>query len=75
MGIGKFFGWLLIILGISVMAVPFISGFTGYFSSVIGVSSFIDLSSEISIVQLLIGAVLTAIGLVIVKPKKRSFLE
>ncbi|MBI5872084.1 hypothetical protein HZB88_03275 [archaeon] len=74
MGMGKFFGWLLIISGISVMAVPFISGFTGYFSGILGVSSFITLSSEISIMQLVIGAILTAIGLLIVKPKKESFV-
>lgn len=75
MGMGKFFGWLLIISGISVMAVPFISGFTGYFSATLGIPTFIKLSTEISIAQLSIGAVLTLIGLLMVKPKKESFLE
>ncbi len=75
MGVGKFFGWLLIISGLSVMSVPFISGFTGYFSSVLSIQPLLTLNSEISIVQLSIGAGLTLIGLLIAKPKKKSFLE
>lgn len=75
MGVVKVFGWLLIVSGIMLIMLPFISGLTGFFFTGLAINPpQIRLETQF-LTFTVAGAVLAIIGLMIVKPKKETILS
>lgn len=75
MGAIKAFGWLLIVSGIILIMLPFISGFTGFFFTGLATNPQ-QMKFETSVLTFTAtGVVLAIIGLMIVKPKKETILS
>ena len=70
----KVFGWLLIALGLMVLSLPLISGFTGFFHTAY-FSAVPDIEFSIDIQMIMAGAALMVVGLILVNPKKKTFLS
>ncbi len=70
----KVFGWLLIALGLVVLSLPLISGFTGFFHTAY-FSAVPDLEFNMNIQMIIAGAALMIVGLILANPKKKTFLS
>jgi formate hydrogenlyase subunit 3/multisubunit Na+/H+ antiporter MnhD subunit len=73
MRIVKTFGWVLIAVGLMVLGLPLISGFTGFFTAYFSAVPEVEFNLDMQMV--IVGAVLMFVGLIMVKPKKKTFLS
>lgn len=70
----KILGWILIIVGITILSLPLISGFTGFFSA----SYYSDLPKfefGLNMQIVIVGAALMLIGVILANPRKKTFLS
>ena len=70
----KIFAWVLITIGLTMMSLPLISGFTGFFHSAY-FSAIPKLEFDLNIHIVIIGAIIMVIGLLLAKPKKETLLS
>jgi len=70
----KTFGWVLISLGLVMISLPMISGFTGFFHTTYS-AAVPSLKFNMNITMVVVGAAVMLIGLVIANPRKKTFLS
>ena len=74
MGLFKIFGWLLLVSGIGTMASPLISSATGFAIANLGVG-LPQPDMSFSLTAFVVGGLFAFIGLLIVRPAKKSVIE
>ena len=73
MAMRKFLGWIFLIVGITLMISPFISGLTGYFA--LTSFSVLPTGTNFEIAYTVIGFVLAIFGYYLIRPEKEHILS
>lgn len=74
MGMIKVFGWVLLVSGIGAMASPLISSATGFAVANLN-AGFTQPHISFSLTTFVVGGLLALVGLLIVRPEKKSVIE